>query len=169
MCHWRISGGPCPLNNQEEYVNHDHLSRLRRVETFRHCPVPSICRYFASDDLRELLALIRSLCSPTKCSVPPTCCTPVIAMRLVSSDTPDPSCGVRRERRDIYLGRQCKPRSDEHRPQSWQRAMAATHAVPSPVRELRDSFGDRKLPDISRKIVACVACRKMKVRTLVLC
>jgi hypothetical protein len=28
---------------------------------------------------------------------------------------------------------------------------------------LRQSFGDRKLPDITRKITACVACRKLKV------
>lgn len=31
------------------------------------------------------------------------------------------------------------------------------------VRAFRDSFGDRKPPDISRKITACVACRKQKV------
>ncbi|KAE8553239.1 hypothetical protein EYB25_004621 [Talaromyces marneffei] len=38
---------------------------------------------------------------------------------------------------------------------------------PSPppvVRAFRESFGDRKLPDISRKITACVACRKQKVK-----
>lgn len=29
--------------------------------------------------------------------------------------------------------------------------------------ELRESFGDRKIPQISRKITACVACRKLKV------
>ena len=29
---------------------------------------------------------------------------------------------------------------------------------------LRESFGDRKIPDISRKITACVSCRKLKVR-----
>lgn len=29
---------------------------------------------------------------------------------------------------------------------------------------LRDSFGDRKIPDISRKITACVACRKLKIK-----
>ncbi|KAL1878543.1 hypothetical protein VTK73DRAFT_7884 [Phialemonium thermophilum] len=29
---------------------------------------------------------------------------------------------------------------------------------------LRDSFGDRKIPDISRKITACVACRKQKLK-----
>ena len=28
---------------------------------------------------------------------------------------------------------------------------------------LRESFGDRKIPEISRKITACVACRKLKV------
>lgn len=35
-----------------------------------------------------------------------------------------------------------------------------------PVRDveaLRDSFGDGKPPEISRKIKACVACRKQKV------
>lgn len=38
--------------------------------------------------------------------------------------------------------------------------------LPSPleVNALRDSFGDRKPPDITRKITACVACRKQKVR-----
>lgn len=38
---------------------------------------------------------------------------------------------------------------------------------PSPppvVRAFRESFGDRKIPDISRKITACVACRKQKVK-----
>ena len=30
--------------------------------------------------------------------------------------------------------------------------------------QIRESFGDRKVPDISRKITACVACRKLKVR-----
>ncbi|KAF2168713.1 hypothetical protein M409DRAFT_20730 [Zasmidium cellare ATCC 36951] len=29
---------------------------------------------------------------------------------------------------------------------------------------LRESFGDRKLPDISRKITACVTCRKLKIK-----
>ncbi|KAF2816273.1 uncharacterized protein BDZ99DRAFT_484929 [Mytilinidion resinicola] len=29
---------------------------------------------------------------------------------------------------------------------------------------LRDLFGDRKVPDISRKITACVACRKQKIK-----
>ncbi|KAF2151564.1 hypothetical protein K461DRAFT_226870 [Myriangium duriaei CBS 260.36] len=29
---------------------------------------------------------------------------------------------------------------------------------------LRDSFGDRKIPDISRKITACVSCRKLKIK-----
>jgi len=29
---------------------------------------------------------------------------------------------------------------------------------------LRDSFGDRRIPDISRKITACVACRKLKIK-----
>ena len=31
---------------------------------------------------------------------------------------------------------------------------------------LRESFGDRKPPDITRKITACVACRKLKVSPL---
>ncbi|KAL5336934.1 hypothetical protein BJX70DRAFT_389600 [Aspergillus crustosus] len=37
---------------------------------------------------------------------------------------------------------------------------------PSPpaVAALRDTFGDRKPPDITRKITACVACRKQKVK-----
>jgi hypothetical protein len=37
--------------------------------------------------------------------------------------------------------------------------------LPSPpaVSALRESFGDRKPPDITRKITACVACRKQKV------
>ncbi|KAJ6438795.1 hypothetical protein O9K51_08196 [Purpureocillium lavendulum] len=30
---------------------------------------------------------------------------------------------------------------------------------------LRESFGDRKIPEISRKITACVSCRKLKVRS----
>jgi hypothetical protein len=29
---------------------------------------------------------------------------------------------------------------------------------------LREHFGDRKLPDISRKITACVVCRKLKIK-----
>ncbi|KAH8810625.1 hypothetical protein F5884DRAFT_853996 [Xylogone sp. PMI_703] len=29
---------------------------------------------------------------------------------------------------------------------------------------LRDSFGDRRIPDITRKITACVACRKQKIK-----
>jgi hypothetical protein len=35
--------------------------------------------------------------------------------------------------------------------------------APSAAAALRQSFGDRKLPDISRKITACVACRRLKV------
>ncbi|KAF2738344.1 hypothetical protein EJ04DRAFT_429245 [Polyplosphaeria fusca] len=35
---------------------------------------------------------------------------------------------------------------------------------PSPVRALRDAFGDPKPPDISRKITACVSCRKQKIK-----
>ena len=34
---------------------------------------------------------------------------------------------------------------------------------PSAAAALRESFGDRRLPDISRKITACVSCRKLKV------
>lgn len=36
----------------------------------------------------------------------------------------------------------------------------------SAAKTLRDSFGDRKLPDISRKITSCVLCRKLKVKSL---
>lgn len=32
------------------------------------------------------------------------------------------------------------------------------------IAALRDSFGDNKPPDITRKITACVACRKQKVK-----
>lgn len=32
------------------------------------------------------------------------------------------------------------------------------------ARTLRESFGDRKPIDISRKITACVSCRKQKVK-----
>ncbi|CAG8925449.1 unnamed protein product [Penicillium salamii] len=35
---------------------------------------------------------------------------------------------------------------------------------PPVVSALRESFGDRKPPDITRKITACVACRKQKVK-----
>ena len=34
---------------------------------------------------------------------------------------------------------------------------------PSAAMALRESFGDRKIPDISRRITACVLCRKLKV------
>lgn len=34
------------------------------------------------------------------------------------------------------------------------------------IAALRDTFGDRKPPEISRKITACVACRKQKVSLL---
>lgn len=56
-----------------------------------------------------------------------------------------------------------------------QRAMAAQQSIehmdedvdvlplPADAEELRQSFGDRKPPDITRKITACVACRKQKV------
>ncbi|PKY07997.1 hypothetical protein P168DRAFT_228692 [Aspergillus campestris IBT 28561] len=38
--------------------------------------------------------------------------------------------------------------------------------IPSPpdVSALRESFGDRKPPEITRKITACVACRKQKIK-----
>ncbi|KAF9252318.1 transcriptional regulator family: Fungal Specific TF [Penicillium roqueforti] len=35
---------------------------------------------------------------------------------------------------------------------------------PSAAMNLRNSFGDRKIPDISRKITACVLCRKLKIK-----
>ncbi|KAJ6153729.1 hypothetical protein N7470_006688 [Penicillium chermesinum] len=35
---------------------------------------------------------------------------------------------------------------------------------PSPVRQLRNSFGDPKPPEISRRITSCVACRKQKIK-----
>ena len=38
-------------------------------------------------------------------------------------------------------------------------------SAPSAAAAIRQSFGDRKLPDISRKITACVACRRLKVDT----
>ena len=37
-----------------------------------------------------------------------------------------------------------------------------------PARALQDAFGALKPPDISRKITACVACRKQKVRRSIL-
>ncbi|KAL2831855.1 hypothetical protein BJY01DRAFT_260396 [Aspergillus pseudoustus] len=36
--------------------------------------------------------------------------------------------------------------------------------MPTPVSALRETFGDRKPPDITRKITACVACRKQKIK-----
>lgn len=42
--------------------------------------------------------------------------------------------------------------------------MTERSTPPSPIRELRDAFGDPKPPDISRKITACVACRKQKIK-----
>ncbi len=42
-------------------------------------------------------------------------------------------------------------------------------AVPSAAMALRESFGDRKLPDISRKITACGAWRKQKVKDPIIC
>lgn len=46
--------------------------------------------------------------------------------------------------------------------------MADEERLPLPrgPEELRAAFGDRKLPDISRKITACVSCRKLKVNSL---
>jgi hypothetical protein len=38
--------------------------------------------------------------------------------------------------------------------------------LPPPAEILRESFGDRRPPDITRKITACVACRKQKVLAL---
>ena len=38
--------------------------------------------------------------------------------------------------------------------------------LPPPAELLRESFGDRRPPDITRKITACVACRKQKVSKL---
>lgn len=35
---------------------------------------------------------------------------------------------------------------------------------PFPIPALREQFGDRPLPEITRKITACVACRKQKIR-----
>ena len=37
---------------------------------------------------------------------------------------------------------------------------------PSAALALREAWGDRKPPDITRKITACVACRKLKVPAL---
>lgn len=45
--------------------------------------------------------------------------------------------------------------------------MDDTLPCPSPVSALRDTFGDRKPPEISRKITACVACRKQKVESII--
>ncbi|KAF2718651.1 hypothetical protein K431DRAFT_340598 [Polychaeton citri CBS 116435] len=42
--------------------------------------------------------------------------------------------------------------------------MADAGTVQSPAAALREQFGDRKPPDITRKITACVACRKQKIR-----
>ncbi|KAL2872003.1 uncharacterized protein BJX67DRAFT_95961 [Aspergillus lucknowensis] len=42
--------------------------------------------------------------------------------------------------------------------------LAQTLPSPPAVSALRESFGDRKPPDITRKITACVACRKQKVK-----
>jgi hypothetical protein len=40
---------------------------------------------------------------------------------------------------------------------------ASEGQLSSSATAFREAFGDRKLPDISRKITACVACRKLKV------
>ncbi|KAJ5112544.1 hypothetical protein N7532_000589 [Penicillium argentinense] len=37
-------------------------------------------------------------------------------------------------------------------------------AAQSAAMSLRESFGDRKIPEISRKITACVSCRKLKIK-----
>jgi hypothetical protein len=42
-------------------------------------------------------------------------------------------------------------------------AMSASASANASVDALREHFGDRKPPDISRKVTACVACRKQKV------
>ncbi|ERT02745.1 hypothetical protein HMPREF1624_01047 [Sporothrix schenckii ATCC 58251] len=42
--------------------------------------------------------------------------------------------------------------------------MAGDDSPTSPVLALRAAFGDRKPPNISRKITACVACRKQKIK-----
>ncbi|ETS85396.1 hypothetical protein PFICI_03421 [Pestalotiopsis fici W106-1] len=47
---------------------------------------------------------------------------------------------------------------------SMAAATAAAEVSSSPVRALRDSFGDTRPPDISRKITACVSCRKQKIK-----
>ena len=43
------------------------------------------------------------------------------------------------------------------------RGVALKMSRPSAAAALRESFGDRRPPDISRKITACVSCRKLKV------
>lgn len=42
--------------------------------------------------------------------------------------------------------------------------MSGSPSDPAAVLALRDQFGDRKPPDITRKITACVACRKQKIK-----
>lgn len=42
--------------------------------------------------------------------------------------------------------------------------MASDASASRPVTALRDQFGDPKPPDITRKITACVACRKQKIK-----
>ena len=37
-------------------------------------------------------------------------------------------------------------------------------SLPADGDALRESFGDGKMPEITRKITACVACRKQKVQ-----
>jgi hypothetical protein len=51
----------------------------------------------------------------------------------------------------------------QHRLCSELRSMGENLTLPPPAELLRESFGDRKPPDITRKITACVACRKQKV------
>lgn len=41
--------------------------------------------------------------------------------------------------------------------------MSAANSNNRSVQTLRDAFGDPRPPDISRRITACVACRKQKV------
>lgn len=45
--------------------------------------------------------------------------------------------------------------------------MPRTKSLSTAAATLRDTFGDRKIPDISRKITACVACRKLKIKCVI--
>jgi hypothetical protein len=40
---------------------------------------------------------------------------------------------------------------------------AESSPLPADGSALRESFGDRRVPEITRKITACAACRKQKV------